>query len=318
MRHLPVPTRSSSAILALAFCACAAACSAAPSSSAQEGVVLLRSYYVVLRPDVEMGRSHPPLTKFEFGGYLTEGEDAKTQMRMLSYRLTLPSLAYQFSDSARVAPGKDATIGIGFGEMISIGVSKLTRAAGAWTAEFSFKFGEREAFRRVLPIKLGQPLLFDGHLDASLPILSAITLEIRMFPPDKQGEMEEFARTIEKDRRAFALPPPTQKDQEPYLPGVGDITMPELVSHENAVYPDAARPEKRNGQVILEVVVDREGKATGPRILSSSSPEFDAPAMESAKTYRYKPAINTKTGKPVSVTMDLIMVFQYTARPEKP
>ena len=69
-----------------------------------------------------------------------------------------------------------------------------------------------------------------------------------------------------------------------------------------------------DGQVIVEVTVDSEGKATHPRVLISSSPIFEAAALESAKTYRYRPA--TRQGKPVSVTMNLVMIFKHTARPD--
>ena len=124
--------------------------------------------------------------------------------------------------------------------------------------------------------------------------------------------MTEFLAQAERDRHEFTPPPPKQVDREPYLPGIGDVTMPELISREVAIYPDAARPEKLDGQVFVEVIVDREGKATAPRLLTPPS-VFDPAALESAMTYRYKPA--TKNGKPVAVTMNLVMVFKYTANP---
>jgi TonB family protein len=137
-------------------------------------------------------------------------------------------------------------------------------------------------------------------------------VEIRLYAPNHQGEMAEFIQQGRRDREAFAPPPPKQRDQEPFLPGVGDVTMPVHISHTNPVYPDAARPEKMDGQVIVEVTVDHEGNATLPHILTSSSPIFEPPAMASAKTYKYKPA--TRNGQPVTVTMDLVMVFKFTAR----
>ena len=126
------------------------------------------------------------------------------------------------------------------------------------------------------------------------------------------SEKTEFLGQGERDRRDFTPPPPPQRDREPFLPGIGDVTLPELVSREVALYPEAARPDRLDGQVIVEVTVDREGKATAPRLLTSPS-VFDKVALESAMTYRYKPA--TKNGKPVAVTMNLVMVFKYTAKP---
>jgi len=286
--------------------------SSAPAASGEQGVVLLRTYYVVLRPGVELGKAHPPLNRFVFAGYLPGGQDARSQLNLLTRRLTVPSLGFQFSDAAHFGPGRDATLQMGFGEKIEIRVTDLA-GGGDKTAGFSFRFGEREALRQTLPFKPGEPLLFCGHLDASLPILSAFTLEIRMFPSERRKDMEDFLAQGERDRQDSAPPPPTQRDREPYLPGVGDVTLPELVSRENAAYPDAARPGRLDGQVIVEVTVDPEGKAINPRILTSSSPIFEPAALESAKTYRYRPAI--RQGQPVSVTMNLVMIFKFTAKP---
>jgi outer membrane biosynthesis protein TonB len=58
--------------------------------------------------------------------------------------------------------------------------------------------------------------------------------------------------------------------------------------------------------------VDKEGKATNPRVITPPS-MFDYSALEAAATYRYKPAL--KNGQPVSVTMNIIIVFKYTMRP---
>jgi len=307
IRHL-------SALIGLALSACAASPGASPpAASGEEGAVLLRTYSVALRPGLEMGKSHPPLDRFVFAGYLPAGQDAKAQLGVLSRRLTLPSLAFQFSDTSPVGPGKDATLQMGFGETIEVRVADLAREAdGKMAATFSFRFGAREALRQTLPFRPGEPLSFCGHLDASLPILSVFTLEIRMFPEGKRSEMTEFMAQEDRDRREFTPPPPPQRDREPYLPGVGDVTLPELISRENAIYPDAAKPGRLDGQVIVEVTVDREGKATDPRLLTPPS-VFDPAALESARTYRYKPA--TKNGKPVAVTMNLVMVFKYTAKP---
>jgi TonB family protein len=279
-------------------------------------VVLLRTYFVALRPDLQMGKEHPPLDRFDYSGELPAGQGVQDQLGLLKSRLTIPSLAWQFSDTAAITPGKDCVLSMGFGEIVQVRIANLSRAeGGALSAEFSFKFGQKEAFRRVLPVKPGDPLLFAGHLDPHLPILSVMTVEMRMFPPDQQQQMAAFAAAGREDREAMKPIPPTQRAEEPYLPGIGDVTMPELVAHQNAAYPDAARPARMDGQVIIEITVDHEGNATRPRVLTSSSPLFEPSAMEAAKTYRYKPA--TKNSRPVSVTMNLVMIFKFTARPEK-
>jgi len=304
------PRRLRATILTSALLACGGACTN-PSAPAEKGAVLLRTYFVALRPDVRLGMNAPPLDKLIFSGVIPAGMDGKTQLPILVRRFTLKTLAFQFSDAAPIELGGDAALKMGFGEVILIRVSNLSRGKdGILTADFAFQFGKREALRQTVPFKSDEALLFAGHVDASLPILSVFCLEIHLYPPDQQNEKEDLLLQPRRDVQAFAPPPPVQRDQEPYLPGVGDVTLPELISSEKAVYPEAAKPEKMEGQVIVEVTVDREGKVSGPRVLVSSNPIFEPPAVEAAKTYRYKPAM--KGGKPVSVTMNLIMLFRFT------
>ena len=302
-----------SALIAAALPACAASPSSPTPAPKPRTAVLLRTYFVPLRADVPLGPNHPPLDRFKDSGYLPGGQDGKDQLRALAARYTLNNLAYQYSNVKPMEETGETVLEMGFGEEIQVKVANLTPVGGGgFTADFTITFGQRELFKRKIPIKPGDCVLFAGHLEASLPILSVFSVEIRSFPPDQSQAYDEFLLQARKDAEAFAPPPVQQRDKEPYLPGVGDVSMPELISRKNAVYPDAAKQDRIEGQVIIEVVVDKEGKATNPRVITPPS-LFDYSALDAAVTYRYKPAM--KNGKPVSVTMNLIMVFKYTMRP---
>ena len=302
------------ALLALLFPGCAAPSATAPPDAKPKTAALLRTYFVPLRPDVQMGPAHPPTDAFQTSGFLPGGMDGKAQLWALSKRFTLPSLAYQYSDVQPLEPGKEAILQMGFGEQIQVKISDATSTGGAQLALFNITFGSKEVIRRKIPWKDGQVLLFAGHLDPSLPILSVFTIEIKHFPPDKTAAYTDFLLQGRRDAEAFAPPPQVQRDKEPYLPGVGDVTMPEVITREKAIYPEAARADKQEAQVIIEVVVDREGKPTNPRVLTPPT-IFDAAALESVATYRYKPA--TKNGQPVAVTMNIITVFKFTMQPNQ-
>jgi TonB family protein len=304
------------ALLALLFPGCAAPSSTSPAGEAKpKSAVLLRTYFVPLRPDVKMGPAHPPTDGFQTSGYLPGGMSGKDQLWALSQRFTLPSLAYQYSDVQPFEPGKETVLEMGFGEQIQVKVSDEAQAGGgAQIAMFNITFGPKEVLRRKIPWKNGEVLLFSGHLDPSLPILSIFTIEIRHFGAEESAAYTGFLLQARNDAEAFAPPPVKQRDQEPYLPGVGDVTMPEVITRQNAIYPEAARADKLDAQVIIEVVVDKEGKPTNPRVLTPPT-IFDASALDSVATYRYKPA--TKNGKPVSVTMNIITVFKFTMQPNQ-
>jgi len=292
------------------------ACGATPSPSAatvQKAAVLLRTYFVPLRADMPLGPNHPPLDRFQASGTLPAGQVGKDQLQVLATRFTLSNLAYQYSNVKPMEPTGETVLEMGFGEEIQVKVANLTEVeGGALAADFTVTFGRRGLIQQKLPFKPGDCVVFAGHLEASLPILSVFTVEIRRFPADASQAYDEFLLQARRDAEAFAPPPPQQRDQEPYLPGVGDVSMPELISRKSAVYPEAAKPDRMEGQVIIEVVVDKEGNATHPRVLTPAS-IFDYSALDAAVTYHYKPAM--KNGKPVSVTMNIIIVFKYSMRP---
>jgi TonB family protein len=307
--------RALALLLAVLPCLAQPACTASPGSHSAAGkpiaAVLLRTYFVRLAGAAGLGPKHPPLDRFIFGGYLAGSQDGKAQLGALRTRFTLNDLAFQYSDVKEWEAGKDVLLQLGFGQQIQVKLSNLDHPGGSVTADFEITFGARQVFQRKLPFKAGDCVLFGGRLDPSLPILSVFSVEVREFP-EKTAPYDQFLSQSRRDFQDFAPPPPQQRDQEPYLPGVGDVTMPELISRETAAYPDAARAEKIEGDVIVEVVVDREGKVTKPRVITSPS-VFDASALKAAATYRYKPAM--KNGSPVAVTMNIIIVYKYTLHP---
>jgi len=78
----------------------AAALPGCPTSSTPQGeskpktAVLLRTYFVPLRADVEMGPNRPPLDKFIDSGSMPGSQDGKDQLRALQSRYTLKALAF--------------------------------------------------------------------------------------------------------------------------------------------------------------------------------------------------------------------------------
>jgi len=287
------------------------ACSAS-EPKATRAAVLLRTYYYPLRADTPMGASHPPLNAFQVNGTMPGGQEAKAQLKDLAAKFTLDKLAYQFTNVKPVDKSKETVMEMGFGQIIQIKLANLAEGGGALHADLSIDYGSKEVLKSPIQLKRGECVILAGRVDAGLPILSVFSLEIRQFTDQQETAYQDFLNQARADSEAMAPPQPAQRDKEPYLPGLGGVSMPELISRQGAVYPDAAKPAKQEGQVIVEVVVDREGKVSGPRVLTPPS-IFDSSALDAAVTYRYKPAI--RDGKPVSVTMNIIIVFKYTVKP---
>lgn len=72
---------------------------------------------------------------------------------------------------------------------------------------------------------------------------------------------------------------------------------PEVISAVPPVYPAALRRAGVEGRVVLLVVVDEQGRVEEARVERSSRPEFEAPALEAVRKWRFRPGM--KDGQPV-------------------
>ena len=75
-----------------------------------------------------------------------------------------------------------------------------------------------------------------------------------------------------------------------------------------AAYPSEMRARKAEGVVTLIFVVDETGRVVNPRVEKASYPEFEKPALEAVRQWKFEPAI--KGGKRVSCRMRVPFRFQ--------
>lgn len=78
----------------------------------------------------------------------------------------------------------------------------------------------------------------------------------------------------------------------------------------NAIYtvaPEVPRGVRQGDNVVLEFIVTPEGAVTGIRVLSSTNPLCERPAMAAIATWRFEPGI--KDNKPVSTRIRLPIRF---------
>jgi TonB family protein len=86
----------------------------------------------------------------------------------------------------------------------------------------------------------------------------------------------------------------------------GEIKPPRKVKDAKPVYPPEAKSAKKQGTVILEVVISREGKVTSVKVVRSL-PMLDQAAVEAAQQWLYAPTM--VSGKPASVVMTVALNF---------
>jgi protein TonB len=93
---------------------------------------------------------------------------------------------------------------------------------------------------------------------------------------------------------------------------VGDLEKrPETVSQVAPAYPRALQKAKIEGTVTLVFLLTEEGRVEDPRVENSTRPEFEAPALEAIRKWRFKPGM--KDGQPVRSFIRIPMKFKVGA-----
>jgi periplasmic protein TonB len=83
---------------------------------------------------------------------------------------------------------------------------------------------------------------------------------------------------------------------------------PALIASVPPTYPAELRRARIEGTVVLVFVLSESGRVEDLRIESSSRPEFEPPALEAVRRWRFKPG--EKNGEPVRTYMRLPIRFR--------
>jgi protein TonB len=100
-------------------------------------------------------------------------------------------------------------------------------------------------------------------------------------------------------------PPPPPVDRAPVRAG-GTIREPQRLVYTPPEYPAHARTARVQGTVILEAVLDEQGRVDRVRVLRSV-PLLDAAAVSAVRQWRYTPTL--LNGVPVPVLMTITVRF---------
>jgi len=83
---------------------------------------------------------------------------------------------------------------------------------------------------------------------------------------------------------------------------------PRAIHQVAGAFPADMRAKNIDGVVTLIFIVDETGRVVNPRVEKSSHPEFDSPALEAVRQWKFEPAI--KGGQRVSCRMRVPIRFQ--------
>jgi protein TonB len=101
-------------------------------------------------------------------------------------------------------------------------------------------------------------------------------------------------------------PPPPEVPRGPVRVG-GQIKEPTLIHRVDPEYPLLAQVSQIEGVVILEAIVDQEGRVEGLKVLRSA-PVFDQAALAAVRQWRYSPVI--LNGRPERFILTVVVSFR--------
>lgn len=98
-------------------------------------------------------------------------------------------------------------------------------------------------------------------------------------------------------------------------PDAFDVTelekRPEAVSQVAPAYPPELRKARIEGTVTLMFVLNEEGRVEEARVENSSRPEFEKPALDAIRKWRFQPGM--KEGQPVRTFIRVPMRFRVSS-----
>jgi protein TonB len=109
-----------------------------------------------------------------------------------------------------------------------------------------------------------------------------------------------------------APPKPTRVAHEgPYRVG-GQVQAPQLIRQVQPIYPSLAKIARVHGDVVIDSVIDQQGKVTEMNVVSGN-PLLIRAAMQALEQWRYQPTL--LNGEPVAVDMVVTVHFQLGGEP---
>jgi periplasmic protein TonB len=92
-----------------------------------------------------------------------------------------------------------------------------------------------------------------------------------------------------------------------FLPGKGGVTKATVIHQEDPEFSDEARKAHFQGEVIVAIIVDANGRVVQPRVVKSIGMGLDEKAIEAALKWTFHPG--TLNGKPVPTRATISMTF---------
>jgi protein TonB len=126
--------------------------------------------------------------------------------------------------------------------------------------------------------------------------------------PIRMPDVKEEFEIADVADFGIAIPDSPQPVETGPLFVVGDVQAPVLLADMQPRYTEIARKSRIQGMVILQTIIDREGRITNVKVLKGLPMGLTDAAVAAVEQRRYEPA--TLNGRPVAVILTLTVNFQ--------
>jgi len=145
---------------------------------------------------------------------------------------------------------------------------------------------------------LGSPFLKDCSIQPNAPPVQSI--------PEAEPQPQSQPAPITPVQYTNAAP---NQVEDPNATG-NSVTPPALINQVAAEYSAEARVNKLQGSVQLILLVDENGDPQNVTVVRSLGMGLDESAVEAVKHYKFKPAVNLKTGQTVPAQVSINVQFR--------
>jgi len=115
----------------------------------------------------------------------------------------------------------------------------------------------------------------------------------------------------------YAVPTRAQPDQDPAdRAAPPSVTPPRLTRAAKAILPAGAAPAGEPVAVLLELLIDADGKVSEATVVESAGEPFDAAAVEAAKQFVFEPARRGEEAVPVRLSYRYVFEAEVSPEPE--
>ena len=144
--------------------------------------------------------------------------------------------------------------------------------------------------------------------DQIVPTTAAATSAAPVIPGNDIGDDVGDPNGIEGGIRTDATPVTDTHAPAAPIRVSSDMKAPVVIQRVLPDYPRVAMLSHRDGWVIVECIIDKTGHVRDAKVLKSSFPAFEQPAIDAVQSWVFSPGM--LQGQPVDVIFDLTVNFQ--------